>query len=149
MRPLTEADLPWLRMLCKKRYAAHYDAYSTERWFVERVLREPLQWYAVRTDDAFLIAIINMEYWRPAFLIVDILFVCADDGAMWQAMALLRASQEWAESRRARYWRLCGDTDFDLTPLAMRLGAKAIYPRCVAELKRWREAEPAQVPARH
>ena len=140
VRPLTQEDLPWLRYICRKRYSDTYDAYTTERWFVERVLKEPLQWYAVRTSDAFLLAIITSQAWRPRDWYVDPVFICADDGAMWQAMALLRASQRWGEMRGCRYWRLCGDTDFDLTPMGLRLGAKLVFPRIVKELKPWQAA---------
>jgi hypothetical protein len=36
---------------------------------------------------------------------------------------LLRASIEWARRRKCSLWRLSSETDFDLEPIALKLGA--------------------------
>ena len=130
---MEDSDLPWLSALCKRRYSNKYDAYTTERWFIQKVLREPLLFYSVRSDDAFLIAILSYMPWLPADLEVNVIFVCAEPGAVWQAAELLRHSIDWAKRRGAKCWRLSSDTDFELAPLARRVGAKEAHPRMTLE----------------
>jgi len=67
--------------------------------------------------------------WLPAEPECIELFVCADDGKMWQALKLLRDSIDWARKRRCAMWRLSSDTDSDLVGLAKRLGVTEISPR--------------------
>lgn len=135
VRPLTEADVPWLRQLCLKRYSSRFDSYTTERWFVEICLKKPLIFYSVRTDDAFLIALLNTVPWLPAEMECNVIFLCAEPGKIWQTVALCRASIEWGKLRRATIWRLASDTDYDLAPIARRVGAKEIHPRWCVEWK--------------
>lgn len=97
-------------------------------------MKGPLAFWPVRTDDAFLIAMISSVPWLPAEWECNIPMVCADDGAAWQAMALLRESVEWAKRRRCATWRVVSETDFDLGPMAVRLGATEISPRYVLRL---------------
>ena len=122
-------DLPFLHKLCKKRYSEQYDDDHTQEWFANIVLRNPLMFLAIRTDHAFTVAYINTFPWLPSHMEVNVTFVCADDGAMWEAMSLLRASIAWARKRNCRYWNLSSDTDVDLKSIAMRLGAKEVWPR--------------------
>jgi hypothetical protein len=42
---------------------------------------------------------------------------------MWEAVMLLRASIEWAKRRKCSLWRISSETDFDLEPIARKLGA--------------------------
>lgn len=123
VRTLTDADLPWLNVLCRKRYHVRYDAQATEAWFINIVLKNPLLFYPARTDNAFSISMLSVAPWLPDEFECHNMFTCADDGAMWEVMALLRASIAWGRRRRATWWRICSETDVDLAPLARRLGA--------------------------
>jgi hypothetical protein len=131
---MSSDDLPWLRRLYALRYA-NYDADHTEAWFVEQVLRNPLAYYAVRTDDAFLIALLRSLPWLPNEFEAHVIVVCADIGKIWQAVPLLRASLAWARHRKAASWQFQSDTMFDVAPLVRRLGAASLEPRFIIRLE--------------
>ena len=126
---ITEHDIPWLNYICKKRYSNRYDSSTTENWFRNIVLKSPMTFYATRMSDAFQISMLSVMPWLPAEPECIELFVCADDGKMWQALKLLRDSIDWARKRRCAMWRLSSDTDSDLVGLAKRLGVTEISPR--------------------
>jgi len=130
-RLMVDEDLEWLTYLCKKRYSDRYDPESTQAWFKNIVLRSPMMFYPQRTQDAFIISMLSIVPWLPNDIDCNVIFICADDGAMWQAMALLRNSIEWARKRRATLWRLSSDTPTELRLIARRLGCDEIEPRFV------------------
>jgi hypothetical protein len=134
-RVMTEADLDWLTYLCKKRYSHKYDSETTAAWFQNVVLKSPLLFFAARTQDAFCISLISVTPWLPGSIEANVVFVCCDDGCMYQALRLLRASIAWAKLRNCTLWRLSSDTDYDLAPLARRLGATELSPRYVLRLQ--------------
>jgi len=131
---MTEDDIPWLHRLAKKRYRQEYDESSTEGWFRNIVLKGPMMFYPVRTDNAFVIAMMCTVPWTPAFFECNIIFVCADIGCMWEASTLLRGSIHWARRRKCAIWRISSDTDVDLEPLARRVGCTELSPRYVMVL---------------
>lgn len=125
----TENDVQWLISLGKKKYGLAYDYVTTEGWFRNIVLKSPLMFYPARTANAFIICMMSVEPWTPSDFVCNVVFICADDGAMWEAMKLLRASIEWAKQRKCKKWRLVSDTENDLAMMARRLGAKELSPR--------------------
>lgn len=126
---MTEEDLPWLNYLCKKRYSIAYDSDATEAWYKNVVLKSPIMFYAIRSADAFCITMISVTPWVPLSLDANVIFICADDGEMWQAFRLLRCSIDWARRRQCTVWRLSTDTPYDLRAIALRLGAHELSPR--------------------
>jgi hypothetical protein len=128
---MTEDDLDWLTYLCRKRYAHSYEPETTRAWFSNIVLKSPMMFYAIRSQDAFVITMLSIVPWLPNDIDANVIFICADDDAMWQAFKLLRRSIEWSKRRRATLWRLSSDTDYDLRAIAKRLGATEITPRFV------------------
>jgi hypothetical protein len=72
--------------------------------------------------------------WLAGELEANVVFICADDGCMWQALRLLRCSIDWARRRRCTTWRLASETDYDLGPLARRLGVTEQSPRFILQL---------------
>jgi hypothetical protein len=130
---LTENDLPWLIFLCKKKYESRYDPISTEQWFRNIVLKSPLMFLPVRMPNSFMICMLSTLPWIPSEFDCNVVFICADDGHMWEAMKLLRHSIEWAKKRKCKRWRLCSDTETDLTMMARRVGAWEISPRYTIE----------------
>ena len=134
IRLMHEGDLPWLAWLCRKKYSHHYDQEGTEGWFRNIALKAPLLFLPIRTDNAFTITMLSCLPWLPSEWCADVVFTCADDGAMWEVVGLLRRSVEWSRRRRASVWRIMSDTDYDIAPLAHRMGAKAIMPRFVLRL---------------
>lgn len=133
---MTVEDLPWLYYLCRKRYADDYTPTETEGWFRNSVLTNAVVFFPIRTNDAFLIAHLHVWPWKAKEFTCDVMFICADDGAVWQALSLVRASIAWAESRKAAVWRISSETEIDVTPLALRVGAKKIGPRCELDLRK-------------
>lgn len=131
---MTEDDLGWLIRLCKKRYAHSYDSETTTAWFKNVVLRSPLMFYAIRTEDAFCITMISVTPWLPNSIEANVIFLCADDDCWWQTIRLLRCSIDWTKRRQCTLWRIASDTDYDLRPLAHRVGAKELSPRWVLRL---------------
>lgn len=82
-----------------------------------------MMFWAMRTDNAFCIAMLSTTPWRPSIPEANVALVCADFGCMWEAITLLRESIKWARRRRCSLWRLSSETDFDLGPIAHKLGA--------------------------
>lgn len=134
IRLMHEGDLPWLLALCRRRYSSHFDHEGGEGWFRNIVMKAPLLFYPARTDNAFTITMLSCLPWLPNEWNADVVFTCADDGAMWEVISLLRRSIEWARYRRAATWRICSETDYDIASLAHRVGAHAIEPRYVLRL---------------
>jgi hypothetical protein len=131
---MNEGDTPWLVDLCKRRYAEHYDAPGAEGWFRNIVLKSPLMFYPARTEHAFVITMLACEPWLPSDFTANAVFTCADDGAMWEVIPLLRDSIVWARKRRCVSWRMWSDTDYDVSPLARRVGATEALPRYALRL---------------
>lgn len=131
---LTENDLQWLISLGKKRYGVEYDYLTVEGWFRNIVLKNPTMFLAIRTASAYQIGLVSLLPWLPSMLEYHVVFICADDGAMWEAAKLLRSSVEWATKRGCKRWHLTSDTKFDLAPIARRLGADEISPRFTINL---------------
>jgi hypothetical protein len=133
-RLLGEDDIPWLIYLCKKRYSQRYDQFGTEGWFRNTVLKQPGLFLPIRTQNAFSIALISFIPWTPSEIECNMAFICADDGAMWEAMKLMRATIDWARMRKCKRWRISSDTEYDFSPIARRLGATELSPRFSMEL---------------
>jgi hypothetical protein len=115
--------------LCKRRYPPEYDAANADAWMRHVVLKNPQQYYATRTANAFQITNLTCTPWRPSDFKADIVFICADEGKMWEALPLLKDSIKWARDRKAYEWRFETETDFDLKPLMQRLGVFGTTPR--------------------
>lgn len=131
---LTENDLQWLIFLGKKRYGVDYDYLSVEGWFRNIVLKNPMMFLATRLTNSFQIGLVSLLPWVPSKLEYHVVFICSDDGAMWEAAKLLRQSIDWARKRGCKCWRLSSDTEFDLAPVARRLGATEVSPRFTINL---------------
>lgn len=131
---MTENDIAWMYELCIRKYSNHYDPVSSEAWFRNRVLKEPLLFWAQRTDNAFAIAFISTTPWIPKEFECSVIMLVADDGHYWEAIRLLRGSIDYARSRKCTYWRLTSDTDTDLAMFARRVGATEISPRFTIRL---------------
>lgn len=132
---LSENDLPWLRNLFGKKYDKGFDALTTENWFRNIVLKNPMMFYPVRLANSFLIAMLSCLPWLPSQFDCNIICVCADDGAMWETMKLLRSSVDWARNRKCKHWMLASDTAFDLAPMAKRMDARELWPRYMIDLE--------------
>lgn len=121
--------------LGRRRYSGAYDHLGTEMWFRNIVLKGPMMFLPIKTDNAFLIAMISTTPWKPAAPECNVTLVCAEEGHMWDAVVLLRASIEWAKRRKCSLWRLSSETDFDLEPIALKLGAREAHVRYVLRLE--------------
>lgn len=74
---------------------------------------------------------LSVKPWTPSETECNVAALCADDGAMYEALKLLRWSIEWAKLRKCAYWGFSSDTDYDFKMLANRLGAQEISPRYI------------------
>jgi hypothetical protein len=118
-----------------RRYPGRYDRLGTEMWVRNIVLKGPMMFLPLRTADAFLIGMISTTPWMPQAPEANVVLVCAEEGHMWDAIMLLRASIEWAKRRKCALWRLSSETDFDLAPIALKLGATEANVRYVLRLE--------------
>jgi hypothetical protein len=130
-RLLTEDDLDWLYDLCRRRYSHRYDPISTEGWFRNIVLKNPMMFLPQRMPNAFCISLLSVVPWLPSDFECNVAFICADENCGWEALKLLRCSIAWAKARKCKNWKIASDTDADLTMLARRLGADQMWPRYV------------------
>ena len=133
-RLITENCIGWMLELGDRRYPGRYDRLGTEMWVRNIVLKGPMMFLPIRTDHAFLIAMLSTTPWMPATPECNVVLVCAEEGKMWEAIMLLRASIEWAKRRKCSLWRISSETDFDLEPIAHKLGATEANVRYVKRL---------------
>ena len=135
LRLITENDIGWMLELGDRRYPGRYDRLGTEMWVRNIVIKGPMMFLPIRSDNAFLIAMLSTTPWMPQTPECNVVLVCAEDGHMWEAIMLLRASIEWAKQRKCSLWRLSSETDFDLAPIAHKLGATEANVRYVLRLE--------------
>lgn len=134
-RLITDFDVPWMADLARRRYDSRYDFIAGEMWVRGIVLKSPQVYLPIRTKNAFLIGLCTTVPWRPQEVETNVVMLAADHGAMWEAVTLCRASLEWAKRRKAIIWRITSETDFDLGPIAVRLGAAKEPSRYVVRLE--------------
>jgi hypothetical protein len=129
VRLLTEEDFPWLAYIGVLRYGDRWDQKDTENWFRNICMKNTLLFQPIRTDNAFCITMLSVLPWFPSEWEANVIFICAAPNCSWEAVRLLRASVEWARKRKAVKWRCISETEYDLGPMAMRVGATEISPR--------------------
>ena len=95
-RLFTEQDVLWVVWLGRKRYPKNYDPWGAEGWLRNAVLRQPLMFLPMRTQNAFCVSMVSVKPWTPSENECHVAALCADDGAMTEAIKLLRWSVEWA-----------------------------------------------------
>jgi hypothetical protein len=134
-RLLTEGDCGWMLALAKRRYSNHFDFQATEMWYRNLVLKGPMLFYPMRTDNAFCISMLSTTPWNPSTPEANVVLVCADENCVWEAVTLLRASIAWAKNRKCSLWRVSSETHFDLGAIAHKLGAKEPQVRWVMRLE--------------
>ena len=130
---MTRDDQSWVHELGKRRYPTRFDDFTAMNWLLNTVLTNPLVYFPVRTDNAFIIGHMIAHAVYGQEIIVDIEMICADEGALWEAACLLEASKRWGKFRNAKLWQITSET-YDLRPLAFRVGAKEVIPRYRMEL---------------
>ena len=131
---LGEKDIQWLHNLCGKKYKVDYDKKTTENWYVNTVLKAPLMFHPARLANSFCISMLSCVPWLPNDFECHIVLCCADDGAIWEAVRLLRDSIQWARYRKCKSWKLTSDTANDFANIARRLGVTEVFPRFSLEL---------------
>lgn len=122
-RVCTVNDLPWVLSLAHRRYTKTPDPGTTLDWLI-RVLNSPATALALRTDNAFCVAMINIAPWWPTERGCHIAVLVADRGYHWDAVFLLKETIRWAEAQGCVRWELSSETDYDFAALAKRVGAK-------------------------
>jgi hypothetical protein len=120
-RLLVEADVTWMIDLARRRFRA-FDPVAARIWFVNEVLTND-RYFAMRTEDAFLIAVLGCMPWTSTRLEAIVLILITADDKPWQIVRLLRESIKWARQRKAAHWHLWMD-DADAGALARRVGAR-------------------------
>lgn len=133
-RLFTEQDILWVVWLGRKRYPKNYDPWGAEGWLRNTVLKQPLMFLPMRTNRAFCVSMISVKPWTPSENECHVAALCADDGAMMEAIKLLRWSIEWAKLRKCSVWSMSSDTEYDFEMLARRIGAKEIGPRFIMRM---------------
>ena len=134
VRLLTEDDIPWLVSLGQRRYSTAFDAFSTEMWFRNNVLKSPLMFFPARTDQAFTVCLIITDAWLPGRRICNNLLLNSEEGAVWEEITLMRAAVEWARKRGCAEYRIWSDDAVDLTAAAVRVGAQPTAVRYTVKL---------------
>ena len=134
-RIVVEDDIPWMSNLAQARYPRHYDIEAAEMWMRNIVLRQPMVFYPIRTDHAFMVTLISLLPWLPGEPEANVVILCAEDGWLWDAIRLARASFDWAIRRNCHRWGINSDTQFDLAPIADRIGGVERKARYVVALR--------------
>jgi hypothetical protein len=134
-RIVVESDIPWMVNLAQARYPRNYDIEAAEMWMRNIVLRQPMVFYPIRTDHAFMVTLISLLPWLPGEPEASVVMLCAEENHLWDSVRLARASFDWAVRRNCARWGFNSDTDFDIGPIAKRMGLIERCPRYVAMLK--------------
>lgn len=124
-------DLPWLLSLANERYR-RFDPGRTLLWLVDTIKNEWMQ--TNRTADAFCITSVLTPAWHPKEPEAHVLFLCAAEGAHWQAMSLLRESVRWSKEKGCVRWWFSSETDHSIEALAKRVGAEPSVTRYKLDL---------------
>jgi hypothetical protein len=121
-------DVEWMVDLSARRYPPDFDVEAGGVWVRDFVLKQPWQFFPARTDNAFVVTMISIIPWLPKHWEANVIMVCAEEGCAWEAMRLLRVSLFWARKRQCAEWRLRTATEFDIGPMARRVGAVELPP---------------------
>ena len=121
--------------LASRRYPRSYDIEAAEMWMRNIVLRQPMVFYPIRTDHAFMVTLISLLPWLPSEPEANVVMLCAEDERIWDSVKLARASFDWAVRRKCARWGFNSDTDFDIGPIAKRMGMIERCPRYVVPLR--------------
>jgi hypothetical protein len=132
---MTPDDVEWGSDLFELRYGPRYNWVATQMWFLNIVLKNPLQFFPIRTDNALCITSMNLEPWHPTELEAFVNVALSRPNATWEVMELLRESINWAKSRHCTRWRFQSDTANDIAPLMKRLGVRSVEPRYLMEFR--------------
>ena len=124
-----------MHRLALKRYPKSYDIETAERWIRSIVLTNILTYQAIRTDRAYCISMVNILPWTPGDPEVNVVVLCAEPEAGMDAIRLCRASIEWSHKRNAKRWYIQSETDYDLKPIAFRVGARSVRERYYFDLR--------------
>jgi hypothetical protein len=125
-RDLNINDLPWGLSLAWERYAP-FDPGAASQFYIN-VLKSQAT-FKVRTDHAFLIAMITTIPWKPTEKECNILILCAEEGYHWEAVHLMRRSISWSEENGCARWWFASDTEHKVDALCRRVGAMTAHPR--------------------
>lgn len=121
--------------LARRRYPGNFDIEAAEMWMRNIVLKQPMVFYPIRTDNAFMVTLVALLPWLPGEPEANVVLLCAEDGHIWDSVRLTRASLEWAVRRNCWRWGFNSDTVFDIGPIAARMGLVSRCPRYVMNLK--------------
>lgn len=110
--------------LAFKRYGP-YDPGKVLVYLLNAIANE--QAICIRTTNAFLIASRFVPTWWLHWE-CHVVFLCAESGAHWEAVRLLRRSVEWAKEHECRKWQFSSETKHGIGALAKRVGAVEISP---------------------
>src|SRR5215475_4680323 len=83
VRPIIHADLPWMVPIFKQRYSNAFDAEESLRWMTNVVLPAPHVFYAIRSENAFLIALLTFPPWIPERRDAYVVVVATAPGHIW------------------------------------------------------------------
>lgn len=133
-RLIKESDRDFLINLFKMRYP-DFDLIAVDQWVTNVVMKQPLLFLPIRSSHAALIAMMTLEVWAPTEPECFVVSVTSEDGHVGETADLLRVSVEWSKQRGAVRWRFHCDTQYDVSPLMRRIGAKQASPRYVIDLR--------------
>jgi len=121
-----DKDLAWVMSMGYRHYGP-YDPGTTLEFLVRYFNSQDT--LKLRTNDAFLLAVQVRPAWRPTEAECHVSALCAEHGAHWQAMKLLRYSVAWAKALKCDRWRFHSETSSRIDALAKRVGAYQDTPR--------------------
>ena len=134
-RLVVEEDIPWMAALAERRYPANFDIEAATMWMRNIVLRQPMVFYPIRTDHAFMVTLISLLPWLPGEPEANVALLCAEEGWVWDSIKLARASLDWAYRRNCWKWGFNSITDFEIGPIARRMGIVQLAPRYMVRLR--------------
>ena len=125
VRPATTADIPWILKIAEKRYGPQIeDLGLVEKWLLS-TRGEPNVCF-LRSDHAFVVSTRIPKFYAPSSPEAGTIFIASENNSPWETLALLRTSAAWYKVQGCKAYRIDSATDYDIEPLALRLGAKPV-----------------------
>jgi hypothetical protein len=118
-------DIPWMLSVGYRVYGP-YDPGPVLTYLVALLRNNDAQ--ILRTDKAISVATLFKPPWSSVPE-CNVVALCAIDGAVWDAVRLLKATIIWARARGCAKWWFGSETNTDISAIAKRVGGVRILPR--------------------
>ena len=126
LREATADDVPWIMSLGYSRYGP-YDPGPVLSHIIHLIRSDHALF--IRNDRAFAIGTLFVPPWRLTPPECNVLMLCSEPGAVWDAVRCLRRVVSWAKDKGCIKCWFGSETEYDISAVAKRVGGVQEQPR--------------------